>query len=572
MSDAIFSGPGTSSASESFAWLSGYPEHIDWQTDFRPRPLFELLDAAASRYPSQNCTNFLGRITTYRDIAQAVDHAACGLEKLGVNKGTRVGLFFPNCPNHIVFYFAILKLGGTVVNYNPLYSLDELEYQIGDSDTQIMLTLDLQLLFGKIEQLMMKDVLKRAVICDFAAQLPHLKSLLFRLFKSKERAKIDASPVRDRLSLEADVLSNDGRYTKAAIDPTHDLAVLQYTGGTTGTPKGAMLTHANLYVNVLQVVNWAPDLEDCAERMMGVLPFFHVFAMTVVMNFAIAKAAEIVLVPKFELDDTLKTIAATKPTCMPGVPTLYTAMINHPRLSQFDLSSLKFCLSGGAPLPLEVKNEFEKLTGCNLVEGYGLSETSPVVTANPIGGSSKENSIGVPLQGTILSLRNLQDPGKEVALGERGEICIKGPQVMAGYWNKPEETEAVFAGDFLRTGDVGVMDDQGFTTIVDRIKDIILCSGYNVYPRRIEDALYEHEAVEEVTVIGVPDDYRGEAPKAFIKLRKGHDVNMETILTFLEDKLSKIEMPEHIEFRDELPKTMVGKLSKKELREEESSA
>jgi long-chain acyl-CoA synthetase len=273
--------------------------------------------------------------------------------------------------------------------------------------------------------------------------------------------------------------------------------------------------------------------------------------------------------PRFVLDDAMKLIDKSKPTVMPGVPTMFNAMLHHPKLKSFDLSSLKFCLSGGAPLPLEVKQQFEKLTGCKLVEGYGLSEASPVVTSNPIDGPVKENSIGQPIPGTIVSLRDLADPSKEVALGEKGEICIKGPQVMKGYWKRPQETADQMVGEYLRTGDVGIMDEDGFIFIVDRIKDLIICSGYNVYPRRIEEAIYEHPAVEEVTVIGIKDDYRGEAPKAFIKLKAGATATKDDILKHLEPKISKIEIPAEIEFRDALPKTMIGKLSKKELKAEE---
>jgi long-chain acyl-CoA synthetase len=365
-------------------------------------------------------------------------------------------------------------------------------------------------------------------------------------------------------------LKNDGAFRPVAIDPKNDIAVLQYTGGTTGSPKGAMLTHYNLWANVEQANAWFPDAKEGEERMMGVLPFFHVFAMSVVMNFSIAKAAEILIMPRFVLDDALKLIDKGRPTCMPGVPTLFNAVMNHPKLKTFDLSSLKFCLCGGAPLPLEVKQQFEKLTGCRLVEGYGLSEASPVVTCNPIDGLVVEGAIGQPLPQTVVSLRDLSDPTVEVALGERGEVCIFGPQVMKGYWKKPEETANQFVGPFLRTGDVGIMDEHGFFKIVDRIKDLIICSGYNVYPRRIEDALYEHPGIEEVTVIGIKDKYRGEAPKAFIKLKAGTKMTAEEVLKHLEPKISKIEMPAEIEFRDALPKTMIGKLSKKELKQEEA--
>jgi len=552
-----------------YQWLTRYPKGVDWHQKLTPAPLYQLLDDAVAKFGSRPCTNFLGKVLTYREIAAMVDRAAAGLQKLGVKKGTKVGLFMPNCPTFIVYYFATLKAGGTVVNYNPLYTLEELTFQVKDSETELMVTLDLKLLFDKVEGLMKAGTLKRAIVASFPALLPGAKSVLYKLFKGKDLAHPTKSPVAANIIADADVRKNDGKYQKQAIDPLNDIAVLQYTGGTTGTPKGAMLTHANVNTNCQQGAAWATNLVPGKERVLAALPFFHVFAMTAVMNFAVANGAEIVIMPRFVLDDAMKLIDKNKPTVMPGVPTMFIAMLNHPKLASFDLSSLKFCLSGGAPLPVDVKQKFEKLTGCKLVEGYGLSEASPSVTCNPLDGPVKEGSIGQPLPGTIVSLRDLADPTKEAPQGEKGEICIKGPQVMKGYWKKPEETANQFAGDYLRTGDVGIMDEEGFIFIVDRIKDLIICSGYNVYPRRIEEAIYEHPAVEEVTVIGINDGYRGEAPKAFIKLRAGAKATEEDIRKHLEPKISKIEMPAEIEFRDALPKTMIGKLSKKELKAEE---
>jgi long-chain acyl-CoA synthetase len=554
-----------------YPWLAHYPKGVNWHQQIAPAPLYQLLERAADRHPARICTNFLGRTITYGEMSRLVDRAAAGLAAIGVTKGTKVGLFLPNSPTFIVFYYATLKAGGTVVNYNPLYTLDELTFQVKDSDTDIMVTLDLKVLFDKVEALMAAGTLKRAIVASFPALLPTAKSILFRLFKSKELASVKASKVAGSIIGEDSILANDGTFNAPAIDPTEDVAVLQYTGGTTGTPKGAMLTHAAAYTNVLQTASWAPDLKEADERVLGVLPFFHVFAMTVVMNFAIAKAAEILIMPRFVLDDALKLIDKGKPTVMPGVPTMFNAIMHHPKLKSFDLSSLKFCLSGGAALPLEIKQGFERLTGCNLVEGYGLSEASPVVTANPLEGPVKPGSIGQPIPQTIVSLRALDDPTKEVPLGEKGEVCIKGPQVMKGYWKKPRETADQFVGDYLRTGDVAIMDEEGFLFIVDRIKDLIICSGYNVYPRRIEEALYDHPAVEEVTVIGIPDEYRGEAPKAFVKLKAGASATTADLMKHLEPKLSRIELPAQIEIRDALPKTMIGKLSKKELVAEEKA-
>jgi long-chain acyl-CoA synthetase len=551
-------------------WLKSYPKDVRWDATFSPLPLPALLDEAAARFPRRPCTTFLGRTRSYSDILAETNEAAAGLQRIGVRKGTKVGLFLPNCPTFIVYYFAILKAGGTVVNFNPLYTIEELTFQARDSGTELMITLDLKLLFDKVETLLTNGILRQAVVCSFPGLLPGTKAALFKLFKGKELARPLASPMTKQIMLEPELRIAAGKPAIVPIDPTRDVAVLQYTGGTTGTPKGAMLTHANLTINVQQVMSWAPDLVDGAERVLGVLPFFHVFAMTVVMNYGIAKGAEIVIMPRFVLNDTLKLIDKTKPTVMPGVPTLFNALMNHPKLKSFDLSSLKFCLSGGAALPQEIKARFEGLTGCKLVEGYGLSETSPVLTCNPLDGGPP-GSIGLPLPQTVLSLRDITDPTREVAQGERGEVCAAGPQVMQGYWQRPDETASQFTGTFLRTGDVAVMDENGFFFIVDRIKDLIICSGYNVYPRRIEEATYEHPAVEEVTVVGIKDPYRGEAPKAFVKLKSGTTLTAEELMRFLEAKLSRIELPSAIEFRDSLPKTMIGKLSKKELKAEEES-
>lgn len=555
-----------------YPWLRHYPKTVNWHQAFPAVPLYQLIDDSRQKYSSRPCTNFLGKTMTYAEIGDLTDKAAAGLQKLGVKKGTKVGLFLPNSPTFIIYYYAILKAGGTVVNFNPLYTIDELTYQIKDSETELMVTLDLKLLFDKIETLLKAGTLPRAIVASFPALLPGLKATLFKLLKSKELGRPASSSVADRVIAETDVLANDGRYTPQQIDPLNDIAVLQYTGGTTGTPKGAMLTHANVHINVKQSLAWVPGLEPGRERVLGALPFFHVFAMTGVMNFGLATGAEIVIMPRFVLNDAMALITKTRPTIMPGVPTMFIAMLSHPKLKSFDLSSLKFCLSGGAPLLLETKRSFESLTGCKVVEAYGLSETSPAVTINPLDGPVKELSIGQPIPQTIVSLRDTADPSREVPQGEKGEICIKGPQVMKGYWKKPEETANQFTADgFLRTGDVATMDEEGFIYIVDRIKDLIICSGYNVYPRNIEEAISKHPAVEEVTVIGIKDQYRGEAPKAFIKLRAGQTATAGDIMKHLEPKLSRIEMPAEIEFREALPKTMIGKLSKKELKQEEAA-
>ena len=547
-------------------WLKVYPQEVVWDADFPPQLMVALLDDAVAAYGKRPCIYFVGKRLSFAEIGELSDRAAKGLREIGVGEGVKVGLLLPNTPTFVIFYYGVLKAGGTVVNFNPLYSVEEIECQAADSGTNIMVTLDLALTFDKVEVLLKRGVLDKAVVASFTALLPALKSVGFKLTQRTRLANVSASTAKDKIVRERDLLANDGQYEMPAIT-TDSIAVLQYTGGTTGTPKGAMLTHANLSANVGQVKAWRRQLGKAEGSVLGILPLFHVFAMTTVMNLAIGEGLEMILLPKFELIETLKLIGKLRPRMMPGVPTLFNAIARHPHVKNFDLSSLEFCISGGAALPLEVRRNFETLCKCHLVEGYGLSETSPVATCNPIR-SPKDGSIGIPLPGTDISIRSLDDPHVVMPTGEPGEICVAGPQVMTGYWRKPEETEASFVGRFFRTGDVGYMDKDGFIFIVDRIKDMINASGFKVYPRRIEDALYEHNAVAEVTVVGIPDEYRGEAPKAFVKLKEGKDATEQELLQFLRVKLSKIELPAEIEFRDQLPKTMVGKLSKKELRAE----
>jgi long-chain acyl-CoA synthetase len=557
----------------SHPWLDAYPENIDWAMRLPSKPLFQFLDDTVARFPHRPAIDFLGRKYTYRELGHLVDRAARGFKDMGVEKGVQVGLCLPNTPYFVVCFFAVLKAGGTVVNYNPLYAERELAHQVSDSQTKIMVTLDLHIIHSKVAALLEKGALEKVVICQMAKALPLAKGLLFSLFK---RGEIATRLSGGRYFAFEDLVADAGDITPSLIDPEGDIAVLQYTGGTTGVPKGAMLTHANLSANAAQVMAWFQGIEEGQERVLGVIPLFHVFAMAVVMNMAVAAGAEMILLPRFELDQVLKTINKARPTLLPGVPTIYTAINNHPDLSRFDLSSIKFCISGGAPLPQDVKQSFETLSGCRLVEGYGLTETSPVATCNPILDSGKEagqkdGSIGIPLPATEVAIRSLEDQTKILAPGERGEVWIKGPQVMAGYWNCPDETAQVMDGDWLRTGDVGYMDDDGYIFLVDRIKDLILCSGFNVYPRVIEEAIHLHPSVAEVTVIGIDDEYRGQSAKAFIVLKAGMALETGEVTAFLSDKLSPIEMPKEIEFRKELPKTMIGKLSKKELVEEEQT-
>ncbi len=545
-----------------------YPPEVDWAASLPVHPLDRLLDDAVRRFGERSCLDFLDRKYSFREVGDLVARAAKGLRALGVVKGTRVGLSLPNTPYYVICYFAILKAGGTVVNFNPLYAEPEVRHLLVDSGAEIMVTLDLAQLYPSVARLLGTGRLRRIVVCPMAGILPFAKSWLFRLFRRRDVAAWSADAAHVPF---ATLIANDGIAPAATIDPRRDLAVLQYTGGTTGTPKGAMLTHANLLANTMQCRLWFRGTKEGGERVLAVLPFFHVFAMTSAMNFAIAIGAEIVMLPRFELKMLLRTIARKKPTIFPGVPTIYTAINNAKETPRYDLSSVKSCISGGAPLPVEVKASFEKLTGCVLVEGYGLSEASPVVACNPFGGANKAGSVGLPLPGTLIEIVALDEqPPRVLPQGERGEICVSGPQIMAGYWGKPEETARVLAGGRLHTGDVGYLDADGYLFLVDRIKDLIIASGYKIYPRNVEEAIYQHPAVAECIVVGLPDPYRGQTVKAFVVRAAGRDLTEADLLAFLADKLSPMELPKQIEFRASLPKTTIGKLSKKDLLAEES--
>jgi Acyl-CoA synthetases (AMP-forming)/AMP-acid ligases II len=552
---------------QEYPWLKKYPENIDWNTKLPQGPLYELMDQAVAKFPNNNALNFLGKTYTYREIGDLVNRAAKGLQELGVKKGTRVGLFLPNAPVYMILYYATLKAGGTVVNFSPLYVEREVATQIEDSQTEIMVTLDLEALYPKIYHMFECTKLRKIIVCPLKDQLAFPKNILFPILKAKEVAKVRWD---DRHIAFKDLVANDGQFKAVKVDPHKDIALIQYTGGTTGLPKGAMLSHANVYVNAQQANMWYVRKEGDQEKILAALPLFHVFAMTAVMNLAVIIGAEIVMIfPRFTPEEAMKLIQKHKITFFPAVPTIYNLICHHPDVKKYDLSSIKACLSGGASLPVEIKRAFENLTGCKVVEAYGLSETAPAATSNPLYGENKEGSIGIPFPNTVIKIMSLEDPTKEVPLGEKGEICIQGPQVMQGYWNRPDDTAKCLVDGLFHTGDVGYMDADGYTFLVDRIKDLIICSGYNVYPRIIEEAIYLHPSVAEVTVIGIPDEKRGETPKAFVKLKAGHSLKEQELITFLEDKLSPVEVPKLVEFREELPKTIIGKLSKKELVAEE---
>lgn len=541
------------------------PADTSADPEIRPRLLTELLDHAVAEYPERRAIDFMGRCWRYDELGEMVRRAARGLQDIGLKPGDRFGLCLPNTPYFVVLYFAALRIGAIVVNFNPLYTERELEHQIRDSGTRMMAVPDVKMIHDKVQTIAATSGIEKIILCPMADILPPLQAWGFTLIKRKDHAVVrdEALHIRFR-ALTAHNADPDP--VRMAPD---DIAVLQYTGGTTGVPKGAMLSHANLTANSAQTLIHVGGLRPRQECTLGVLPLFHVFALTTVLNFSVEIGAEMVLLPRFEMDQVLKTIRRKPPTQFFGVPTIYVAMNGLPDEKIPDLSDVRACISGGAPLPLDVRERFEQRTGAKVVEGYGLSETSPIITCNPLDGVVKDNSCGPRFPGTILEIRDPADPTRIMPRGERGEVCARGPQVMKGYWQKPDETRAVFVDGALRTGDIGYLDEDGYLFLVDRIKDVILCGGYNVYPRVIEDAAYQHPDVREAVAIGIDDPYRGQAPKLFIALREGSALTPDGLSDFLRDRINKIEMPKEIEIRDSLPKTLIGKLSKKELVEEE---
>lgn len=535
---------------------------------FHAFPVPEFLDRAARAFPHKAAVDFMGRRITFEQMRSEASMLAVGLiRELGIGKGQRVGLLLPNCPAYITCYNAILLTGAVVVNINPLYSEEEITKLVEDSGLKILITLDVNVCYQKVRPLVEMNKVEKVIMVSMSRQLPWLKGMLLSLFRSHELAPVPKDDTHVRYGELMLAGENRGGTPLPAINP-HDLAVLQYTGGTTGVPKAAMLTHANVSINAQQCGEWFSDINPGEHTMLAVLPFFHSFAMTAVMNFSLLKAATMILHPKFNLEKILRDIHEKRPTLLCGVPTMFTAIINSKELEKYKLDSLKACISGGAPLPVEVKKEFERLTGCTLIEGYGLSEASPVCAANPFRGENRAGSIGLPFPDTEIAIENREDPGTFLEVSgpqNPGEICVRGPQVMQGYLNQPEETAKILFNGWLRTGDLGYKDPDGYIHVVDRIKEMILSGGFNVYPRQIEEAIYQHPAVEECAVIGVPDSYFGQVPKAFVVKKPNTILDEEKLHSFLSAKLANYAKPRTITFVDGLPKTLIGKVDKKKL-------
>ncbi len=548
-------------------WLTSYPNEIPHTIEYDKKPLSEFLKDAAAEFPNKPAIHFLGKELTFQEVYVQACKLANYLKELGLGKGDRVAIMLPNCPQGVISYYGVLLAGGIVVQTNPLYMERELEYQLKDSGTKIIITLDL--LYPRVTRVKAATELEHVIVTGIKDYLPFPKNIIYPFIQKKQHGivvKVEHNGSNHLFTKIIESAKSDE--IQVEVDPENDLALLQYTGGTTGFPKGVKLTHYNLVSNTQMCAKWMYKCKRGEESVLGILPFFHVYGMTTVMNLAIMQGFKMILLPKFDPSDTLKTIEKQKPTLFPGAPTIYIGLLNHPDIKNYDLSSINCCISGSAPLPIEVQEQFEKVTGGKLVEGYGLTEASPVTHSNPLWEGRINGSIGVPWPDTdavVLSLETLE-PAKT---GEIGEIAVRGPQIMKGYWNKPEETEAVLRDGWLLTGDLGYFNEEGYFYVVDRKKDMIIAGGFNIYPREIEEVLYEHEKIQEVIVAGIPDPYRGETVKAYVVLKEGMTCTEEELDAFARKHLAAYKAPRVYEFRKELPKTAVGKILRRALIDEE---
>jgi long-chain acyl-CoA synthetase len=566
-------------------WLGSYPSDVPRSlAPFPERPVWSLLEDSAERYPDRPAVAFpvapMARRLTYRQLKEEAERFAGAMAAMGVGKGDRVGLLLPNCPQFVVAWFGLQRLGAVPVGNNPLYTQRELAHQLEDAGVEILVALDLLYpLAGAVRDAVgLKTVIVTTVGDYLGFPINKLAPLKQKREARHEGRPWPPVPQDAEVTRWSDLMR--GTYPELPtleVDAVDDVAALVYTGGTTGLSKGAMLTHHNLVSNALQTGAWFSDVKEGEEGIMSILPFFHSYGLSAVMNVAICRAMKLILLPRFELEMALKAIDKEKATLFPGVPRIYIAINESEETSKYDLSSIRACFSGAAPLPVAVAEKFEAISGGRLVEGYGLTETSPVTHINPIYGKRKFGSIGLPIPDTDCKIVDLDDPEKEVGPGREGELCIAGPQVMKGYWNRPDETADMIRVHkdgirWLHTGDIATMDEEGYFSIVDRKKDMILVSGFNVYPTDVEQVLYRHPKIQQVCVVGIPDDKTGEAVKAFVVLKEGEAATEQDILAWARDEkhgLTGYRAPKSVEFRDELPTTMVGKVLRRVLLEEE---
>lgn len=548
-------------------WLKNYDPVVSPTLNYKSIPLYDFLDNTAQKYPRRTAIVFNNWKITYQNLKTITDYIAGNLKQLGIKPGDRVAIMLPNLPQTILTYWGVLKAGGIVVMTNPLYMEKEIIHHFNDSKAKFLITLDL--LWPKISSLLPKLPLQKIFITKISDCLKFPLNLLYNLKRLKEGNAPSIPFEQQKILPWKSLLKKNQNRPKLPINPKHDLAALQYTGGTTGISKGVMLTHYNLGANVQQCIAMLYELKEKKQVLLGILPYFHIYGLTVCVNFPTAIGATLVPMPRFSPRDVLKTIEKTKPTIFPSAPSIFMALLQQKDISKFDLSSIKYCISGSAPIPVEIIERFKEFTGAEIIEGYGLTEASPITHLNPLRGKKKYGSIGVPFPDTDACVVDMEVGTIPLPPGKLGELVIKGPQVMKGYWNRPDETASTLRNNWLYTGDIAYMDEEGYFFIVDRKKDLIISGGYNIYPREIDEVLYEHPKVKEAVTVGIPSKTRGEIVKAFIVPKDGETLTKAEIIAFCKQKLANYKVPKQVEFRKDLPKTMVGKVLRRALREEE---
>ncbi len=549
-------------------WLQQYEKEVKPALDYEEKCLPDFLKQSAEKYPDTDALIFQGYRLTYKELQDMTDRFAACLHDFGIRKGDRVAILLPNLIPCVAAYYAAMKIGAVTVMNNPLYSDRELNHQFNDSEAKVLITLDL--LGNRMIDLRPKTKIRQIVYTSIGDYLPFPKNLLFPFVGKKKKLAADVKSAENVYKWKDMIAKYPPQVPETDIS-FEDTAMFQYTGGTTGVSKGVILTHANLSRQVQQLAGWFPEFSSEREILLGALPFFHVFGLSTAMNLSIYMGWTDILIPKPQPEQLLEAIAKFRPTFAPLVPTMYIGLLNHPDIQKTDIRSIKGCFSGSAPLPVEVIRDFENKTGAVIVEGYGLTETTPVTHVNPFNKDKRKiGSIGLPIADTECRIVSLEDGESDMPLGGEGELLIRGPQVMKGYWNMPGETDAVLTKEgWLHTGDIAKMDEEGYFYIVDRKKDLIISGGYNVYPRDIDEVFFEHPKVLEACSVGIPHPHRGEAVKVFVVLKEGVKADAEELMQYCQGKLAKYKWPTEIEFRDELPKTNVGKILRKDLREEE---
>ncbi|WP_033342567.1 long-chain-fatty-acid--CoA ligase [Catenuloplanes japonicus] len=550
-------------------WLAAYPEGVPADITVPERPLTANLEESVARFPEHVALDFLGAATTYRQLGDQVSRAAGALHALGVRAGDRVALVLPNCPQHIVAFYAVLRLGAIVVEHNPLYTKDELAHQLADHGARVAIVW--QKVAGLVEATRNRTGVETIISVDLTAALPTLKRLALKLPVAqarRTRADMTGPVPAGAFSWEKIVASAAPVPESVPYPSASDTALLQYTGGTTGTPKGAILSHRNLGANAAQNLAWVPGLRPGAETFYAVLPMFHVYGLTLCLTTAVSIGATTVLLPRFEPGMVLDAITRRPPTFFPGVPTMYDRLGAEAVKRGVDLSSARYAISGAMALPPDTVDRWEKITGGLLIEGYGMTETSPITIGNPMSKGRRAGSIGVPFPSTNVRLADREDPSRPVPKGEPGELHIQGPQVFSGYWNLPEETEKVLLpGGWIRTGDVAVMSEDGYLTIVDRIKELIITGGFNVYPSEVEEVLRTHPDVADAAVVGIPAENAGEQVVAVVVAAEGAGPDPEALRAWARERLAGYKAPRRIVIAEELPRSMIGKVLRRQVRE-----